>query len=352
MSAGCSPAPDGGDEPGAATPAPAAAASGPDVPNLVHYPGGEGPGTGKRVVMIAGDHEYRSEEILPALGRILARRFGFDVDVIFTLDDEGFIEPGSSNIAGLEALDDADLLIIAIRFQDFPETEMRHVVDYLERAGPVIGLRTSTHAFAIEDGPFARYSWDYAGEDYRDGFGEQVLGETWVGHYGTNHEQSSRVLPAEAAETHPIFTGVRDIHVVSGGYQAYPPDDATVLAVGEVLNGMAADAPADPTKERMPVVWTRSYGGAGSASGRVFATTHGASQDFLNEGFRRLLVNAALWATGLETAIDPDADVSFVGPYHPVDFSFDGYRRGVRPADLAGWESPIMSPDRPTSDEP
>lgn len=319
-------------------------------PHLVRYAGEDGPGAGKRIVMLAGDHEYRSEEILPALGRILAWRFGFDVEVLFTLDDAGFIEPGSSNVRGLELLDGADLLVIAIRFQDFADDEMRHLVEYLERGGPVVGLRTATHAFAIEDGPFVKYTWNHEGDEYPGGFGRQVLGETWVGHYGTNHEQSSRVIPVEP--DHAIFRGVSDMHVQSGGYQAYPIEGSEVLAVGEVLSGMAADASPDSTKERLPVVWTRTYEGAPGRSGRVFTSTHGASEDLLNDGFRRMLVNAALWAVELENEIDGSSDVSFVGPYNPVVFSFDGYRRGVRPSDVAGWDSPIMSTDRPTSDTP
>ncbi len=322
----------------------------PDHPSRVVFEGTEGPGVGKHLVLIAGDHEYRSEELLPALGRILARRLGFKVSVFFTLDTAGFIEPGSSNIAGLEALKTADLLILAIRFQNFPAEEMQHIVDYLDRGGPVVGLRTSTHAFRIEKGPFARYSWDYQGDDYLSGFGEQVLGETWVGHYGTNHEQSSRILPLSDRTSHPIFRGVGDIHVQSGGYQAYPLDGSVVLAVGQVLNGMEPTAPPDPAKEQLPVVWTRTHQGANGQLGRVFTSTHGASEDLLNPGFRRMLVNATLWALGMEDVITPDLDVSFVGPYHPVTFSFDGYRRGVRPADLAGWDTPIMSPDHPTRD--
>lgn len=336
----CAPGADPGeaDEPGS------------DVPHRVVYEGGDGPGAGKHVVLLSGDHEYRSEEILPALGRILAYRFGFRSSVFFTLDEEGFIEPGSSDISGLEALETADLLVIATRFQDFPLEEMRHIVDYLDRGGPVMGLRTATHAFAIEEGPFVQYAWNYEGDDYRGGFGRQVLGETWVGHYGTNHEQSSLILPLESATDHPVFRGVSSMHVVSGGYQAYPIDGSNVLAVGEVLNGMEADAPPDEEKERLPVVWTRTYDAPGAGSGRVFTTTHGASEDFLDEGFRRMLVNAALWAVGLEAEIDPGADVSFVGPYHPVRFSFDGYRRGVRPGELAGRTAPILPPDRPTTD--
>ncbi|MFN0180219.1 MAG: ThuA domain-containing protein [Gemmatimonadales bacterium] len=322
----------------------------PGHPSRLVFEGSDGPGAGKHIVLIAGDHEYRSEELLPALGRILARRLGFKASVFFTLDTAGFIEPGSSRIGGLDALKTADLLIMAIRFQDFPAEQMQHIVDYLDRGGPVIGLRTATHAFQIKDGPFARYSWDYSGADYPSGFGEQVLGETWVGHYGTNHEQSSRVLPHADRAAHPILRGVGDIHVQSGGYQAYPPDGSEVLALGQVLNGMEPSAPPDTSKEQLPVVWTRTYQGTNGQSGRVFTSTHGASEDLLNAGFRRMLVNATLWALGMEDAITPDLDVSFVGPYHPVTFSFDGYRRGVRPADLAGWDTPIMSPDRPTRD--
>ena len=301
-----------------------------DNPYRVTFDGTSGPGAGKHVVLISGDHEYRSEELLPAMGRILAQRYGFKASVFFTLDDEGFIEPGSSNIAGLEALETADLMVVALRFQDFPAAEMQHIVDYLDRGGPVMGLRTATHAFQIDDGPFVKYSWNYDGEEYLQGFGEQVLGETWVGHYGTNHEQSSRVIPVEARLDHPILRGVDDMHVQSGGYQAYPPDDADVLAAGLVLNGMEFGAPPDPDKETLPVAWTRIYTGASGNPARVFTSTHGASEDFLNDGFRRMLINAVLWTMGLEDEIRRDDDVSLVGPYHPVGFSFDGYRRGVR----------------------
>ncbi len=196
-----------------------------------------------------------------------------------------------------------------------------------------------------------KYTWDYEGEEYLQGFGEQVLGETWVGHYGTNHEQSSLVIPEEEHGDHPILRGVADMHVQTGTYQAYPPGDADVLARGLVLNGMEADAPPDETKQMLPVAWTRSYAGASGTSGRVFASTHGASEDFVNEGFRRMFINAALWALGMEDEIRPDNDVSLVGPYNPVVFSFDGYRRGVRPSDMAGFDTPIMAADRPTSEE-
>src|SRR5215510_8696898 len=101
-------------------------------PHLVVYEGDRGPGRGKHIVFLAGDHEYRSEESLPALARIMARHYGFKCSVFFTTDPKtGYIEPGSSNISGLEALKTADLLVVFLRFQDFPDDQMQHIADYL-----------------------------------------------------------------------------------------------------------------------------------------------------------------------------------------------------------------------------
>jgi hypothetical protein len=315
-----------------------------DNPHLVVYEGGGGPGKGKHVVMLAGDHEYRSEETVPALARILAKHHGFKCSVFFTTDPKtGFIQPGSSHISGLEALKTADLLVIFLRFQDFPDEQMRHIVDYLDRGGPVVGLRTSTHAFKIgkKDAKFIQYSTEGT-KDYPGGFGRQVLGETWVGHYGRNHQQSSRLVLEPAQSSHPVLTGVKDAWVQSGGYRAIPIEGSEVLARGLILDGMKPDSPAAKDREQFPVAWVRTYQSPSGKSGRVFTTTHGASVDLLNEGFRRMLVNASLWCLGMESDIKADNNVAFVGPFNPVTFRFGGFVQGVKPADLAGWDSPIM----------
>lgn len=321
--------------------APAAAAA--QNPHLIEYEGTDGPGRGKHIVLLAGDHEYRSEEALPALARILARRYGFKCSVLFTLDPTtGFIEPGSSHIRGLDLLRTADLMVVFLRFQDFPDEEMKHFVDYLDRGGPVIGLRTATHAFQIKrpDAPFLKFHWQNK-TDYPGGFGRQILGETWVSHYGANHKQSSQLVIDPSQASHPILRGVADMWVESGGYTADPIEGSVVLARGRVLNGMTPDAPPATDKKELPVAWVRTYRGASGREGRVFTTTHGASEDFRNEGFRRMLVNAALWAVGLENQIVPTSDVSFVGPFNPSTYSFGGYVKGLRPSDMAGWDTPI-----------
>jgi hypothetical protein len=328
-----------------------AAADSPTSPNGVVWEGDAGPGKGKHIVFIAGDHEYRGEETLPALARILAKNYGFKCSFFVTTDPAtGMIQPGSNHISGLEALDSADLMVLFTRFQAFSDEQMKHIDDYLKRGGPVIGLRTSTHGFNGLKGTYERFNEGYKGDEFKFGFGRQILGEHWVGHYGQNHRQSSRLILEKDQLEHPILRGVKDVHVQCGGYNADPIEGSIVLARGEVLNGMKIDDPADPSKKVLPVAWVRNYVKDNSRS-RVFATTHGASEDILNPGFRRMLINAHLWCLGMEDAIKADSNIDFVGPYNPATFNFGGYRRGVKPSDIAGWDTPIYSKDAPISDK-
>lgn len=309
------------------------------------YKGEKGPGRGKNIVFITTDHEYRSEESLPALARILAKRYGFTCTVIFGLDDNGHILPGSSNLKGLAALDKADLMVLFTRFSNFDDEEMQHFDAYIRRGGPIVAFRTATHAFNNKgNAKWEHYSWNYKGEKsaWKDGFGELVLGETWVSHYGTNHKQSSKLILEDSQKQHPILRGVKEVWVQSGGYTAYPNEGTTTLARGQVLNGMTPSSQPDPTKELLPVAWVKNYSVESGPTGRAFTTTHGASEDLLNEGFRRMAINAALWAMGMEKKIKANNPIEFVGPYQPTPFNFDGYKTKVKPADLADWNSLIM----------
>lgn len=306
------------------------------------FEGTNGPGKGKHIVFIAGDHEYRSEETLPAIARIMAKHHGFKCTVLFNLEKDGTIAAGSpSTIPGMEALASADLAVLFLRFQNLPDEQMKHLDDYLKRGGPVIGLRTSTHAFKINaKQTFARYSYDYKGNDYTKGFGHQILGQTWVGHYGSNHKQSTRITIATDQESHPILRGVKDIWVQAGGYVG-KPTDGEVLTMAQPLNGMTPDSPADEKKRPMPSEWTRSYKTADGKTARVFTTLYGASADITNEGYRRMLVNAHFWALGMEQSITEQLNVSLVGPYKPNKFTFNGHARGIKPEAYSGFTSPI-----------
>ena len=308
------------------------------------YEGKAGPGFGKHIVFLASDHEYRAEEACPALARILAKRMGFKCTVVFGVDKDGFIEAGSSRVSGLAALDSADLFFIFTRFLNLPDEEMAHLESYLERGGPVVGLRTSSHAFKIPaNSKYAKYDFKSKADGYENGFGHQILGNTWVGHYGTNHKQGTRITTVPEQRGHVVLSGVGETAFThAGAYVGKAAPDFTVLANSQPLVSMDPDAEPDTKKPPMPCTWTRQYAAKDGSKHRVFHSTQGASQDFLDDNYRRLILNGTLWAMGMEKEIKPDLDISFVGPFQPNKFSFKGEAKNVKPSDLAGWDSPIM----------
>ncbi len=318
------------------------------------FQGDRGPGVGKHIVFLAGDHEYRSEEALPALARLIAKHHGFKCTVLFTVDPKtGVIVPGNNHMPHTDSIRSADLLVFGLRFQDFPAEQMQPIVDYLDMGGPVVGTRTSTHAFKIPaDSKFARFDHKYAGAEMKGGFGRQILGETWVSHYGKNHVMSTRLDIVASQKEHPVLCGVKDPWVEAGGYWVDPMPNSIVLANAQPLLGMKPDSPVAPDKDPCPGAWVRTYKSTSGKNGRVFTTTYGASEDLRNDGFRRMMVNACFWAIGLESKIEADLNIAFVGDYNPSTFSFGGHKLGVKPLDMAGWESPIMEPSKPNGTRP
>jgi type 1 glutamine amidotransferase len=297
-------------------------------PHAPHHP--------KNIVLISGDEEYRSEELLPELAKILATHHGFRCTVLFAIDKKnGTINPDEvSNIPGLEALDSADLMVILTRFRDLPDAQMKHIVDYVESGKPIVGLRTATHAFQLKSSKtYANYTWNAPD----GGFGRRVLGETWIAHHGEHGEQSTRGIFNPAEARHPILTGIRDGELWSKTdvYQTHLPlpGDSRVLVYGQVLSGMNPKDPPASAKAlndpMMPIAWVKTYRGA-----RIFTTTLGTSEDLLGEADRRLFVNAVYWALGLEGKINPKSNVSLVGNYHPHPFGFGGSVKGLTLDDL------------------
>ncbi len=295
----------------------------------------------KHIVLISGDEEYRSEEGLPMLARLLAIRHGFRTTVLFAINPEtGLIDPNyQKNIPGLEALESADLMIIATRFRGLPDDQMKYIDDYLKAGKPVIGMRTATHAFnfGTDSSPYAKYSYNSTVPGWEGGFGKKILGETWINHHGHHGHEGTRGLIDGLAERekHPVIMGVKDMWGPTDVYGITAvPAGADVLVWGASTAGMTPDSKVNWKKSIIPVAWTKSYSyDSGSPEGRVFTTTMGAATDLVSDGIRRLIVNATFWAMGLEDKITPDLNVEVVGEYSPTPFGFDGYIKGKKPSD-------------------
>jgi hypothetical protein len=307
----------------------------------VVYQGESGPGVGKHIVLIAGDEEYRSEEAMPMLGKILAVRHGFKCTVLFSVNPEdGTIDPiNQTNIPGLQHLETADMMIIATRFRELPDEDMKYVDDFVNSGKPIMGLRTATHAFAYKrnmDSPYAKYH--FRSKEWPGGFGQQVLGETWISHHGHHKFESTRGVINEEFKKHPILNGVSDIWGPTDvyGIKNLVPD-AKVLVYGQVLEGMKPTDPplAGPKNDpMMPLVWLKEYKGSQGKTSQVICTTMGASVDLACEDLRRLLVNGVYWAVGLEDEIPEQANVEYVGSYEPTFYGFGEFTKGLKPSDL------------------
>jgi len=315
-------------------------------PGWLDFPAGKGPGAGKTVVLLAGDEEYRSEESMPMLARILAERHGFHCVVLFSHDADGTINPNNGASLGKpEALDGADALVLGLRFRKWNEAALAKFDAAVKRGVPIVATRTSTHAFANipKESAFAAYNFNNKG-----GFGKNVLGETWVNHWGNHKFEATRTAVEPGAEKLAILNGVGVIFGDTDVYEAYPPADAQVLLRGIVLKDMdPKGAPSERVKKRgtdkqeqgvnspsMAVAWTREVKNAAGTVNRVLTTTMASASDLKDESLRRLLVNGVFW--GLKLDVPAAADVTPLVEWKPSKYSFNQYHKGLKAADFAG----------------
>ena len=310
----------------------------------------------KKIVLVSGDEEYRSEEALPMLAEILSVHHGFDCTVLFAQNPEepGIVDPNYSyNIPGLDKLKSADLMILFTRFRSLPDDQMQQIDDFLKDGKPLIAIRTATHAFNFKDSTsnFLHYGFNYKGdlEEWQLGFGKFILGETWYSHHGHHRHQSTRGVIAPGARSSPILNGIEDgalwgptdvygIRMPMGG-------DAQTLVLGQSIDRLGAYDEADAfygmkesdisvaTKARIdkedsynpndpmpPIVWTKSYQIPNGKKGQSFTSTLGSSTDMNDEEVRRLYVNAVCHL--LDISVPSKANVELISPYNPSAYAF------------------------------
>ncbi len=236
------------------------------------------------VVFVTGDHEYSSELTLPLLAAELEKNYGMRTKVLTSVPDY----KGEKDIPGLEILREADLAVFYLRWRLLPKEQLQYIDEYLKSGKPVMGFRTTTHAFNYPDGD-DRKSWN--------AFGEYAFGSPpgWGGaakhtHYG--HESTTDVSIIPAAAKNPILIGVAPtFHAASWLYHVlpdYPAKGSTPLLMGKAVN------PNNKNAVDNPVAWTwkNQWGG------KAFMTTLGHPEDFNVESFQRLVINAIHWELG------------------------------------------------------
>jgi hypothetical protein len=318
-----------------------------DSPLWLTYPGGDGPGKGKRVVLIAADQEYRSEQSMPMMAKILSTHHGFDCTVLFAVNEKGDVDPTmpvypekgkefkEHHIPGLEQLASADLVIFFARLLTLPMSERELIVKYVDSGKPIIALRTANHGF------HAALPYKINGQQVR--WGEDVLGGSFMGHHGQWHADSTRGTIVPEQKAHPILVGVSDIWGNSDVYRTYKegtslPAGCTALVWGQPLMGRKPDDAPNPNLEPLPVAWFQNWQTSTGKSARVFQSTMGSGTDLQNPGLRRLIINAAYWGMAMESAITATRSVDIVGTYAPLESGFDYQELGVAPKPVSAYK--------------
>lgn len=232
------------------------------------------------VVFVVGDHEYSSELTMPLIADELEQNYGMRTKVLKSQPDHNAEE----NILGLQALNNADLAVFFLRWRRLPAKQLTYIQNYLESKKPLIGFRTTTHAFNYEKGHTLE-KWNAFGEmAFNSPPGWEKAGHT---HYG--HESTTVVSVISEAAQHPLLTGIdEDFDAASWLYTVlpeYPSGDSQPLLMGKPVN------PNDPDATSHPVAWT----GTNSFGARFFMTTLGHPEDFQQVALQRVTINAVHW---------------------------------------------------------
>ncbi len=300
----------------------------------ITYEPAAGAGQGKHIVFVCGEWEYRCEESLPMLAKILAKRHGFKCTVLFSMNPkDGTVDPSvKNNIPGMSVLKNADMMVLFAMDLTLPDEQMKPFVEFLKTGKPVFGIRCTLLSFRYDkNSPYARFDVG------NGGYATELFGESWKGHYGGHGKESTRGLRAGLNEAHPILNGVHDVWGPTDVYQVTKlPPDATVLMYGQVLTGMKPDDRPNFQKSIMPMVWTRQIQRDSGKIQRVVMSTIGAAPDMESEDLRRLYVNSIFWALGRESGIPQKADVRYIGgDWKASPFGGGTFHHGLKPGDFA-----------------
>jgi len=285
------------------------------------------------VVFVTGDEEYRSEESMPMIARILKRELGAKISICYSIDSAGVIDPNNQHhIEGLAALETADLMVMFTRFRQLPEAQLKYILDYAESGKPMVGFRTSTHAFwyQTKDGQL-----DTTMNHLNKEWPTKVFGQQWITHHGHFDDGKNPLTKVTLTNAeHPITRGVLPFdayswlyHVDGGDWELY--GDPHILLKGMSLkSNHEMNDRLDEFALENPVAWTKKY-----KESKVFFTTLGHPYDFKDENMRKLALNGIYWSLGLEKEISAEGvDPSIVGSYAPNNSGFgDEYKAGLVP---------------------
>jgi putative membrane-bound dehydrogenase-like protein len=207
-----------------------------------------------KVCLVSGSLEYQSDESLCAFQKQLEEHYQIQCSRAFRKADD--------DLPGLENLDRCDVIVLFTRRLTISGEQLERIKRYCKAGKPIVAIRTASHAFQ---------NWL--------ALDKEVLGGNYGNHYGAGPR--TQIEMVEKARKHPILAGFEPFHSVGSLYRNTGLAKDTEVLLNGSISGHTE-----------PIAWTRMHNG-----GRVFYTSLGHPEDFKNESFIRLLVNALFWTT-------------------------------------------------------
>ena len=244
----------------------------------------------KHIVFVIGEREYDTPATLRRFAESRLRPQGFRYTFVEADDTDKNLFPG------LEVLGEADLMFLSVRRRALSPQQMRVIRAHFAAGKPMIGIRTSSHAFALRDGEPG------AGHVQWTDFDREVLGCTYQGHLRNNNGTDIMAMPR--ATGHEILAGIDQARFHSGGslYRSLDLGPKTHV----LLRGVAIEN-GQPIE--MPVAWTNAYG-----KSRIFYTSLGHRTEFEDPSFTKVLTNAVYWSLQLPNPEVGTSDASKDSP--------------------------------------
>ena len=213
-----------------------------------------------KVCILSGCNTYHSEKSLPPFQEFLEKNYNANCTRLIRQADD--------DLPGLEQLDDCDVALIFIKRMQLKGDQLDRFKKYAASGRPIVAVRTASHAVQ---------TWLE--------FDREVLGGNYTGHYDRDITTTIEPTPRRRAEgSHPLLASlgaspapltVQDPLYKNSGHAK----DIDVLLTGTI--------PGHPSE---PIAWTRQY-----KTGRLFYTSLGAEETFVQEWFRRMIAGALFW---------------------------------------------------------
>ncbi|HVA45001.1 MAG TPA: ThuA domain-containing protein [Pirellulales bacterium] len=228
-----------------------------------------------QLALLVAEDEYKTEESLP---KFAAQYLGRDYRVSFIFGSD----TDRRDIPAIEALDQADALLVSVRRRPLPAVELDHVRRFVAAGKPMIGIRTASHAFAPPAGKPLGKDLAQGGVAQWADFDQQVWGGNYVNHHA--NDLHPRVAVAAGSGPHAVLAGISLQQYVSpcSLYKVSPLLPGTQPLLLGMVPGFASE----------PVAWTRVR----ADGGRSFYTSLGHIGDFSQPAFCQLLFNGINWA--------------------------------------------------------